>query len=570
MKEKSIHAAIVALNSKYVHSSLAAWYLLAGVKAHCGVAAAEVVEGTINESIDAIAARIIATKPDIIGLSCYIWNIAFVKRLLPHLSNALPEVIVVLGGPEVSYNSEEVLRSEPLVDYVLSGEGERPLALLLDVIAGGKEPAGIPGICFRLNGEIAVSPPYCASDEPPNPYTEAYLAALNGRIAYLETSRGCPFACAFCLSGREGRVRYFDIDRAKRDILLLANSGTRTVKLVDRTFNADRMRARDIYSFIIENYGSAIPNDVCFHFEIAGDLLDEETLRLLETAPKGALQFEIGLQSLNEKTLEAINRRTDVGRLKAAVGRLISFGNIHVHIDLIAGLPHEDMKSFEKSFNAAYMLKPHMLQLGFLKLLYGAPMREQPGAFPCRYSPEPPYEVTETPWLTEAELRRLRDAEDALDRLYNSGRFSRTLDLVLKQTSVAPFELFMSAGLALTGSTPVGAPLDAYTERLFDYFSALKGVDRDVLRDAMVCDRLATNSTGRLPPALRIRDGRRKAVMVAVNTAADTRLQKGIKRAFAVLPSDNAAIWVDYKDRDPVTGEYQLHRTVFEDICGNS
>ncbi|SHI10082.1 Radical SAM superfamily enzyme YgiQ, UPF0313 family [Sporobacter termitidis DSM 10068] len=556
-----MRAVICALNSKFVHSSLAAWYLLAGVETYgAGGVTAEVLEGTVNEDFHAVAARIIDKKPDAIGFGCYIWNIGFVKKLLPAIKKALPGAAVILGGPEVSYNAGEVLNSAPLVDFIISGEGEEPLARLLNALAEGAPVDGIPGVCFRRGGEIVAAPPHCPAGEPPNPYGKAYLAALNGRLAYLETSRGCPFSCAFCLSGREGKVRYFGLDRAKRDILLLGASGTRTVKFVDRTFNADRARAREIFGFIIGNYGAAIPPGVCFHFEIAGDLLDGETLTLLETAPKGAIQFEIGLQSFNGKTLAAINRKTDTARLKENIGRLVSFGSIHVHIDLIAGLPREAMRSFAGSFDAAYALRPHMLQLGFLKLLHGADMRARPDAYPCRYDPAPPYEVLETPWLTAPELKRLHGAEDALERLYNSGRFRRTLCYVLERTGMTPFALFMSAGDFLAEREVCRLPLDDFTALALEFFGALEGVERAALRDALVCDRLATNSTGRLPRVLQSQSGRIKPVMTAVNAA--NPLKKGVKRGFALLQGENAAVYADYTDKDPVTGEYALHKVL--------
>jgi radical SAM superfamily enzyme YgiQ (UPF0313 family) len=416
----------------------------------------------------------------------------------------------------------------------------------------------ISGVCFRLNGGIAVSPPHISADDPPDPYTDAYVKALNGRIAYLETSRGCSFSCAFCLSGREGRVRYFNMERAKNDLLRLSNSGTQTVKLVDRTFNADKKRALELFRFILDNDETAIPKGVRFHFELAGDLLDGETLALLSTAPKGLFQFEIGLQSFNEKTLEAVRRKTDAARLKENISRLISFGNIHIHIDLIAGLPFEDMERFERSFNTAYALSPHTLQLGFLKLLHGAAMRERPEEYPCEYAPVPPYRVLSTPWLTPDELRRLQAAEDALERLYNSGRFRRTLQYVLSQSGLTPFAFFMSAGAALEENAPDRESLDDYTARIFDYFGALGGVDRARLRDIMVCDRLATNSTGRLPQVLNRPDARIKAVLTAVN--AERPIKKGVKRGFALLHAENAAVWADYTEKDLVTGEYALHK----------
>ena len=557
---KRITAVIAAINSKYIHSSLAPWYLLAGIERYCtGGVTAAVVEGTVNEAVSTVAARIVDSQPDVVGLGCYIWNIAFIKRLLQVIREALPDAVIMLGGPEVSHNAGEVLRGEPLIDYVLSGEGERPFALLLDALADGVSPDTVPGLSFRRGGDITVSPPYFSNEDPPDPYSEAYLSALGGRIAYLETSRGCPFSCAFCLSGREGGIRYFDLNRAKRDLLLLAGSGALTVKLVDRTFNANKARARALFRFILDNYGASIPPGVRFHFELAGDLLDDETLALLEPAPRGLFQLEIGLQSFNAETLAAVRRRTDVIRLKENIKRLVSFGNLHTHIDLIAGLPYEDMASFERSFNTAYGLRPHMLQLGFLKLLHGAPMREEPLTYPCRYSPDPPYAVISTPWLMEAELSRLRHAEDALERLYNSGRFRRTLNYVLEKTGMKPLMLFLSAGEFLAAREVRLMALDDFTALMLGFFGALPGVDGSALRDAMACDRLTT-AAGRLPPALRVPDGRLKQVMTAVNTAEKTRLQSGVRRSLALLAAENAAVWVDYTERDPVTGEYRLNR----------
>ncbi len=442
MKNK-LTAAICVLNSKYIHSSLAPWCLSAGVDTYCGPEIfAEVVEGTINERLEDVAQRILALNPQVIGFSCYIWNISATKELIRLVKSRLPGAVVALGGPEVSYCAEKLLDGEPEVQYVLSGEGEKPFALLLNAISRGETPENIPGVCYRRDGQAVTVPPCTPEDDPPSPYTSKYLSALKGRIAYLETSRGCPYSCAFCLSGRCGSARFFDLDRAKKELLLLARSGAKTVKLVDRTFNANRRRAIELFRFIIENYGTAIPAGVCFHFEIAGDLLDEETLSLLAQAPVGAMQLEIGLQSFNPKTLAAINRKTDVERLKENIRRLIANSNMHIHIDLIAGLPYEDFASFTESFNTAYSLGPNMLQLGFLKLLYGAPMRENPAEFPCRYNGQPPYEVTQTPWLSEEELLRLHHTEDALERLYNSGRFRRTLSYLLEKSKTTPVVLF--------------------------------------------------------------------------------------------------------------------------------
>lgn len=557
-----ITAAICVLNSKYVHSSLAPWCLLAGVRAYCdeGITA-RVAEGTINEPLENVARRVIRLHPQVVGFCCYIWNIAATTKLIKMVKDRLPEAVIVLGGPEVGYRADEVLRGEPLVRYVIAGEGEKPFALLLNAMDRRESDlSAVPGLCYRRDGQTVSAEPYTPREEPPSPYTDDYFRALGGRIAYLETSRGCPFSCAFCLSGRCGGVRYFDLERAKRNMLLLAGSGTRTVKLVDRTFNADRRRARELFRFMIQNYGAAIPKGVCFHFEIAGDLLDDETLALLATAPAGAMQLEIGLQSFNGRTLSAICRKTDVERLKANIRRLVENGNMHIHIDLIAGLPYEDMESFGNSFNTAFSLRPHMLQLGFLKLLYGAPMRENAGEFPCRYSERPPYEVTETPWMSSEELTRLHSAEDALQRLYNSGRFRRTVDCILAQTGMRPFELFGRFGEYCAGVGIEKIRLDDYTALVMDYFGKQNGVDAAVLRDAMVCDRLATNSSGCLPPALGGKEDALKAVLKRLKKSPETCPKKEIKRGAALLRSERVVVYADYEQKNPVSGEYELHK----------
>lgn len=558
---KAMNTIICAINSKYIHSSLAPWYLLAGIKNHCAEGiTAEVIEATINEDLETVAARIIDKHPDAIGFSCYIWNITFVKKLLPVIQETLPDAIFILGGPEVSYNAGDVLREEALVDFIISGEGEMPFALLINALANEDSIHDIPGLCYRRNGEIIVSPPHCIANVPPDPFSDAYFKALGGRIAYLETSRGCPFRCAFCLSGREGRVQYIDLDRAKGDILRLAVSGAQTIKFVDRTFNADQKRANEIWKFIIENHGTAIPQSIRFHFEIAGDLLDGAAQELLSVAPKGLFQFEIGIQSFSPESLGAVRRKTDTVQVAKSIERLLSYGNIHIHIDLIAGLPYEGIKSFSDGFNAAFALKPHMLQLGFLKLLHGSAMRAQPEAFPCRYNPNPPYEVQSTPWLTEGEMKRLHEVDRALDQLYNSGRFRRTLDIVLLRTGLEPFSLLAATGEFLDAKSCHHVSLDAFTELILGFFSTLPGLDRAEMYDAMVCDRLATVAQGRLPVPLRLADARWKQVVTAINANEKTRLKKGVRRCVALLASENAAVYADYECKDTITGEYELHK----------
>lgn len=565
-------AAICCLNSKYIHSSLAPWCLLAGIRAYCHAeVSAKVIEGTVNEPQTAVLTRISRENPDVVGFCTYIWNVTAVLAIAAGLKQQNDHIQIVLGGPEVSYNAAEVLQKNPPVDYVISGEGERPFAELLNALQNGGDLSAVGGLCYRTEGELHISAPNLPTEDPVSPYCDEYFETLNGRIAYLETSRGCPYSCAFCLSGRCGSVRFFDLETAKRNMLALANSGAKTVKLVDRTFNANKSRAYALFDFVIQQYGGAVPAGVCFHFEIAGDILDDRLIELLNRAPKGSIQLEIGLQSFQEQTLSYIRRKTDTAKLIANIQRLIAPRNIHIHIDLIAGLPFETAELFADSFNRAFCLQPDMLQFGFLKLLHGAPMREEAEAFPCTFSEAPPYEVQSTPWLSAAELQRLHQTEDVFDRVYNSGRFRRTVAYVLAQTQKTPFSLFADFAeyLADAHTKTEGISLDRYTALLFAYLSALPAVDSGALRDKMVCDRLATNASGVLPAVLRVQDVRLKAFRTYLQQNADTRAPVGVKRAAAILYSAHCAVYVDYTSADPVTGEYRLHFVSNETILEN-
>ena len=359
----------------------------------------------------------------------------------------------------------------------------------------------VSGLSYRVNGEIMSIPEKVYTDTPPSPFSDEFFHNLNGRISYIETSRGCPYRCAFCLSGRCSPLRYFDIEQVKRDIIKLANSGTQTVKFVDRTFNANAKRANEILLFIKENYGKEIPQNVCFHFEIAGDILKNDTLEILSTMPKGAVQLEIGMQSFNEETLRTINRKTDIKKLVENIKKLIGFENMHIHIDLIAGLTGENLESFKNSFNIGYSLKAHMLQMGFLKLLWGADMRENSEKYPCTFTDEPPYEVTWTPWLTGDEIKMLKNCEDAVDRLYNSGRFLFTLEYLTDEIGIFPFDLFNDFGNAVNGNKMT---LYDYAENLYNFFK--DKCDKEILREKILCDLLSCSSSVQIPEILKRKD----------------------------------------------------------------
>ena len=567
---KPLLAAVCAIHSQYIHSALAPWYLAAAAQEYCRHAVdVTVLEHTVNQPDDEIVRSVAACPAKVIGLSCYIWNIQTVRRILPRLALLRPDVTWLLGGPEVSFCPEKILQELPMVAFLIAGEGERPFALLLDYLAGGDgDPADIPGVCYRTgDGAAVVKSPFYTKEEPPSPYTPWYFRSLKGRIAYLETSRGCPFSCAFCLSGRQDQVRFFSLDRAKADILRLANADCRTVKLVDRTFNCHKQRCYELISFLLKEYGKGIPPGVCFHFEVAADLFDEPTLRLLETAPPGFIQMEAGLHSFHLPTLQAVTRKTDLDALCRVIARLLRPGNIHIHIDLIAGLPYEDWDTFAYSFDRAYVLQPHMLQLGFLKLLYGARLRREADEYGYVYSDTPPYELKCSRWMTPVQLARLHDTEQALDRLYNSGRFRLTLAYALKATGMRPFELFDRFGEYAAQAGKPGMSLDDYTGLVLDWFSRQPGIDPVWLRDVLTCDSLRSRAGGLLPPCLRQEDRRPRRVLRELSRQGGGK--KSLGRAAAMLYAGNPrVVAAEYtkENRNPVTGCYPLRFYPLETI----
>ena len=560
MENNKCIVSICAVNSKYIHSSLSVWCLFTSIKQECSASVEKnVFETTINANQDEILSKLKATSSTLVALSCYIWNIAYIKTLIPKIKSILPNTKILLGGPEVSYNCNDFLRANPLVDYIISGEGEQPIAQLVNHLNGENiDINAIEGLCHKGNIDTVINP--CISTSPsPTPYCEEYFSTLTDRIVYLETSRGCPYSCAFCLSGRCGNVRFFDLDRAKNEMILLANSGTQTVKLVDRTFNCNRKRAKELWQFVIDNYGDKIPTGVCFHFEIAGDILDAESIAILNSAPSGCIQLEIGMQSFYEPTLAAINRKTDTVILRKNIEKLLSTGNIHIHIDLIAGLPLETYDIFKQSFDIAYALKSHMLQLGFLKILHGAKLEETATEHGIEYAQTPPYEIVKNTWITKPELDQLRFVEDAIDRFYNSSRFTYTLDYIESVYTGSMFAFYHGIGLDSQKHTVQKISLDDYTAIVFDYLKTLPNVDTAKLRDALVLDRLCSNRTGKLPKCLQIQDKTLKKVVRHLAEDPLTAQPKNIVRGVAILYSQNKIIWVDYEPQtqDTVTKKWQ-------------
>ncbi|MBQ7122784.1 MAG: DUF4080 domain-containing protein [Clostridia bacterium] len=535
---------ISCLNSKYVHASLSPWCLLAGVREFSKNAYDIIVtESTINGDAEAFANEIINEKPDVVAFSCYIWNITKTLEIC-RIIKQNHACKIVLGGPEAAYRPKDILEKYEFTDFVLSGEGEWTFPDFLDNING--DLSIVAGLTYREGNEIINVAESEYKDDPPSPYGDEFFQKLGGRISYIETARGCPFSCAFCLSGRCSPLRFFDIRRVKEDIIRLSNSGTQTVKFIDRTFNANAERANEIFLFIKENYGETIPENVCFHFEIAGDILKESTLEILSSMPCGAVQLEIGVQSFNEETLKRINRKTNTEKLVQNIRKLISFNNMHIHIDLIAGLTGEDFESFRNGFDIAYSLKAHMLQMGFLKLLYGANMRENIEKYPCLFSDAPPYEVISTPWLSCDEIKMLKNCEDAVDRLYNSGRFLLTLDYLTDEVGILPFDIFNGFGNCVNGSR---MRLCDYAVKLYDFFS--NKCDGEILKEKILCDLLCCSASVQIPGFFKTKNPLYRKVKRYFTEEVDKHMK------VAVLPSCNQVFAVNQGKEKNLHNRYE-------------
>ena len=492
---------LTGLASQYIHMPLAPFCLKKAVDEACPDVTTTICDLTINDTQEDLLHRLMATAPDVLGLSLYIWNRECAARLIRRVKALKPEMIVIVGGPEATFSVDETFREMP-IDFLLRGAGEESLPALLKTIMAGGDASTVPGACFSTPDGLHISLPAPATAPRSDLYDDAWHTALNGRMAYVETSRGCPFQCAFCLSGNKEvpdsrTVQFMPVDEALALLIHLGNSGCDTVKLIDRTFNCHKVRTMALIRGLIEAKRHGDIGEVCYHFEVAADLFDDETLALLATAPAGLFQMEAGLQSFHGATLDACDRRSDMDKLVNRIQRILAPGNIHLHIDLIAGLPEEDFTTFGQSFDRAFGLNPHQLQLGFLKFIHGSKLRmEKWGA---RFAPDPPYEVLSTPWISYTELRRLHDAAEAVERIHNSGRFVLAEALAL-QTGIRPFELYLLLGEQMAARQGRWS-LDNLTRLVYDAFLAL-GVEESALRDAMVIDRLATDNTGYLPPFL--------------------------------------------------------------------
>ena len=476
---------LAACNAKYIHSNLAVYDLQAYASEYTDHIILK--EYTINQQKDDIMRDIYLEHPDVVCVSCYIWNISFVKELMADLAKILPDADFWAGGPEVSYDAEKFLSENPEFTGVMVGEGEETFQELSGyyVKKNPEKLENITGICYRDGEKIIHNGWRQIMDLSSIPFIYKDLSEFKNRIIYYESSRGCPFSCSYCLSSVDKKLRFRDIEMVKKELQFFIDHKVPQVKFVDRTFNCKHDHAMAIWKYI-NDHDNGVTN---FHFEISADLLREEELQEMSTMRPGLIQLEIGVQSTNPDTIKAIHRTMDFEKLKGIVDRIHSFGNIHQHLDLIAGLPYEDYDSFRNSFNDVYALKPQQLQLGFLKVLKGSHMMEMCREYGIVYKNREPYEVLSTKWLDYDHVLKLKNVENMVGVYYNSGQFQKTLEYA---ESFFPDAFSIYEGLGIfymeKGYGDVSHTRMRRYEILLEYLETVPGISRAEVADRMILD----------------------------------------------------------------------------------
>ena len=543
---------LAACNAKYIHSNLAVYNLksCSGEYSHNVV----IKEYTINQIQDDILKDIYLEQPDVICFSCYIWNISFVKELVPDLKKILPHVDFWAGGPEVSYDAVEFLKKNPAFFGVMVGEGEETFHELAGYYIERKPEnlKEIRGVAFHDETKV---PDIVHTgwrelmDLSKVPFAYSNLTEFKNRIIYYESSRGCPFSCSYCLSSIDKKLRFRDIELVKKELQFFIDNKVPQVKFVDRTFNCKHDHAMAIWRYITE-HDNGITN---FHFEISADLLREEELALMKTMRPGLIQLEIGVQSTNPQTIKDIRRTMDFEKLKGIVEQIHSFGNIHQHLDLIAGLPYEGYESFHKSFCDVYALRPEQFQLGFLKVLKGSHMMEMTGEYQILYKDRETYEVLSTAWLTYGEILGLKMVESMVEVYYNSGQFKHTL-VFLEQYFEDPFRMYEALGrfYEKKGYSEISHSRMRRYEILMEFAGEQKEIPLEVLSDVMLLD-------------LYLRENLKSRPSFASDQKPYERLiwdyrkaEKIPKTAHIEVFRDGKTILFDYTDRDPLTNNARL------------
>ncbi|HBD94950.1 MAG: hypothetical protein A2015_08335 [Spirochaetes bacterium GWF1_31_7] len=444
---------LVAINSKFIQTNLALRYIRNYLLQHNSDVTPVIKEFTINQQVHTILSEIYKEKPAVVLLSIYIWNVEFSLKIITEIKKILPGVKIITGGPEVAYRAQEIMEEYTQIDYCVEGEGEVVVSSLL------KEQLP-PGVYYRKDSLIINTGKALLIENPdeiPFPYLPDELELLENKIIYYESSRGCPYNCSYCISSIDKTVRFFSLERVQRDISLFLQHNVPLVKFVDRTFNLKKEHYLPIWKFIIDNHN----NITTFHFEITADRLSDDDFTVLNGIGKDVIQFEVGIQTINEETLEIVARNSDIVKQREMIKKIPE--NIHIHLDLIAGLPKESLQKFIKSFNYTIRLKPDMMQLGFLKVLSGTEMAKTAEKEGFMFFSSPPYEIISTPDLSYEELLIIKDIEHVVDIYYNSKRFSKTIDYLLNMND--PFSLFHELKCFLEKS---GAFVDA--KKTTDYY----------------------------------------------------------------------------------------------------
>lgn len=574
---------LAAINAKYIHSNLGVYSLKAygdrgrsfEERQRCPV---EIGEYTINHQMDRILRDIYKRKPDFVGFSCYIWNIQYVRQLVRNLAKVLPETVIWLGGPEVSYDGEKILEEEPAVAGVMLGEGEETFLELIQYYGrAGLSPekgeeagktlenegimARIQGIAFRtVSGEIKTTQkrPLLPMDQIPFPYKD--LRGMENRILYYESSRGCPYSCSYCLSSIEKTVRFRGLPLVKRELDFFLKNRARQVKFVDRTFNCDREHCLEIWKYILD-HDNGVTN---FHFEISADLINDKQLDIMRQMRPGLIQLEIGVQTANPAAVREIRRIMDLERLEQTVGKIREYGNIHQHLDLIAGLPFEDMDSFRRSFDRVYRMRPDQLQLGFLKVLKGSHMAEMTEEYGLNFHQEPPYEVLSTKWLDYGQVLELKAVEEMTEVYYNSGQFRFTLREMEKGWQ-SPYEMFRALGdyYGEQGLMEVNHSRLARYEILWDFLGQRDPDRRETYRDLLMVDLYLRENIKSRPGFAR--DQSRYKTWIRdffMEEYKEPRYLKGYegydnrqmsKMAHVEAMGDGRLVLFDYRNRDPLS-----------------
>ena len=543
---------LAACNAKYIHSNLAVYNL----KSCSGEYSSRVVvkEYTINQIRDDILKDIYLEQPDVICFSCYIWNISFVRELVPDLKKILPQVEFWAGGPEVSYDAVEFLKKNPAFFGVMVGEGEETFHELAGYYIERKPEtlSEIRGVAFRDENKdrnIVHTGWRELMDLSKVPFAYSNLTEFKNRIIYYESSRGCPFSCSYCLSSIDKKLRFRDIELVKKELQFFIDNKVPQVKFVDRTFNCKHDHAMEIWRYITE-HDNGITN---FHFEISADLLRAEELALMKTMRPGLIQLEIGVQSTNPQTIKAIRRTMDFEKLKRIVEQIHSFGNIHQHLDLIAGLPYEGYDSFHKSFCDVYALRPEQFQLGFLKVLKGSHMMEMTGEYQILYKDREPYEVLSTAWMTYGEILRLKMVESMVEVYYNSGQFKNTL-VFLEKYFDDPFRMYEALGrfYEKKGYSEISHSRMRRYEILMEFAGEQKEIPLEALSDVMLLDLYLRENLKSRPSFASDQKPYERQIW-------DYRKAKKIpKTAHIEVFRDGKRLLFDYTDRDPLTNNAQL------------